>query len=98
MIWNTNYADEIVYPNPFSKETKIEFEVMNSERIHIVIYNQNGQLIKDIINGDYLANGKFQVMWDGTDNSGNAVADGVYVYKIFKGKGPSQAGKIILKR
>jgi hypothetical protein len=98
MIWNSNYADEIVYPNPFSKETKIEFEVLNSERIHIAIYNVNGQLIKDILNGDYLSNGKFQVMWDGTDNSGNAVADGVYVYKIFKEKGASQAGKIILKR
>lgn len=98
MIWNSNYADEIVYPNPFSKDTKIEFEVANSESIHIVLYNENGQLIKDLINGNYLANGKFQVLWDGTDNSGNSVADGVYFYKIIKQSGAPKAGKIILKR
>lgn len=27
MIWNSNYADEIVFPNPFQQQTKIEFTV-----------------------------------------------------------------------
>ena len=27
VIWNSNYADEITYPNPFSKETTIAFNL-----------------------------------------------------------------------
>jgi hypothetical protein len=98
MIWNSNYADEIVYPNPFSKETKIEFEVVNSEDISISIFNLNGQLIKEIIKGNYLNNGKYQVVWDGTDNSGAAASDGVYIYKITNDNNKTTSGKLILKR
>ena len=98
MIWNADYADEIVYPNPFSKETKIEFEVEDSENIVLSVYNQNGQLVKNLIHGNYLANGRFQVIWDGTDNAGGDVADGIYLYQIEKGNGKVQGGKLILKR
>jgi hypothetical protein len=98
MIWNTNYSNEIVYPNPFSKQTKIEFEGYNSENIHIFIVNQTGQLVKDIINGNYLDNGKYQIIWDGTNDSGTEVADGIYFYKIVYGNGKVRSGKIVLKR
>lgn len=98
MIWNSNYSDEIVYPNPFSKETKIEFEIQNSESVNISIFNQNGQLVKEILNGNYLNNGKFQVIWDGTDNSGSDVADGMYFYKIINGEEKVTSGKLVLKR
>lgn len=98
LIWNSNYADEIVYPNPFSKETKIEFDVQNSENINISIFNQSGQLVKEIINGNYLNNGKFQVIWDGNDNSGAAASDGVYIYRITKDNNKTTSGKLILKR
>lgn len=98
MIWNANYADEIVYPNPFSKETKIEFEVQDREQISISVYNENGQLIKNLIQGNYLNNGKFQVIWDGTDYSGADATDGIYIYKIVKENGTVLTGKLILKR
>ena len=98
IIWNSNYADEIVYPNPFSRDTKIEFEVEDHQNIAISIFDLNGKLVKEIINGNYLNNGKFQVIWDGTDNSGADAADGIYIYKIVKEKGKVNSGKIILKR
>ena len=98
MIWNSNYADEIVYPNPFSRDTKIEFEVEDHQNISISILDLNGKLVKEIINGNYLGNGKYQVIWDGTDNSGSDVADGVYIYKIVKDNGKVNSGKLILKR
>lgn len=98
MIWNANYADEIVYPNPFSKDTKIEFEVENNENIVISIFDLNGRLVKEIMNGNYLSNGKFQVIWDGTDNSGSDASNGMYIYKISKDNGKVNSGKLILKR
>jgi hypothetical protein len=98
MIWNSNYSDEIVYPNPFSRDTKIEFEVEDHQNISISIFDLSGKLIKEIINGNYLGDGKFQVIWDGTDSSGADAKDGVYIYKIVKDKGKVNSGKLILKR
>jgi hypothetical protein len=46
MIWNSNYKDEIVYPNPFSKETTIEFSLNASEKVSVSIYNELGNSLK----------------------------------------------------
>ncbi len=98
MVWNSNYSDEIVYPNPFSKETKIEFSVSNPEHVQITIFNELGQEIKQLINGNYINEGKYQVIWDGKNNSGSDVADGNYLYQIKGENGTTKSGKIILKR
>jgi hypothetical protein len=98
MIWNANYSDEIVYPNPFSKATTIAFETQQAENISIAIYTLNGQQVKQLVAGNYLNNGKYEVVWDGTDNSGADVADGLYVYKIVHANGDVKSGRLILKR
>lgn len=98
MIWNSNYSDEIVYPNPFSKSTTIAFEIHQPENLSIAVYSSNGQEIKQLVKGNYLANGNFQVVWDGTDNRGADVADGMYFYKIIHQNGEVKSGKLLLKR
>ncbi len=98
VIWNANYANEIVYPNPFSIQTKIEFDMPYPENVSISIYNELGQPVKNLVSDTYINEGKFQVVWDGTDNSEAPIADGVYIYKINSNKGEVKTGKIILKR
>lgn len=98
VIWNSNYADERVAPNPFDKETKIAFSLKSAERINIIIYNELGQEIKNLVHGVYINEGKFQVDWDGTDNSGTALSNGTYIFKIQGENGDETSGKIILKR
>ena len=98
MIWNSNYKDEIVYPNPFSKETTIEFSLNASEKVSVSIYNELGQLVKSLLNENAMNSGKFQVIWDGMDNSGASVANGTYFYKITTESGAIKSGKLILKR
>lgn len=98
MVWNANYTDEIVYPNPFSNEVKIEFSMHKSEHLKMAVYSINGQLIREIISGNYISEGKFQVIWDGKDNSGVEVADGTYIYRITGDSGTTKSGKINLKR
>jgi flagellar hook assembly protein FlgD len=82
MIWNSNYKDEIVYPNPFSKETTIGFSLNASEKVSVSIYNELGQLVKNLLNENSMNSGKFQVIWDGMDNSGANASNGTYFYKI----------------
>jgi len=98
MIWNANYNDEMVYPNPFSKETTIEFSLNETEKISVLIYNELGQLIKNLLNENTINPGKFQVIWDGTDNAGGDSANGNYFYSISTSKKVLKSGKIILKR
>jgi flagellar hook assembly protein FlgD len=98
MIWNANYNDEMVYPNPFSKETTIEFSLKETEKISISVYNELGQLVKNILMGSSINPGKFQVIWDGTDNSASDASNGTYFYSIATSNKIIKSGKIILKR
>ena len=86
------------YPNPFNPETNISFEVFSSmqEEAVIRIYNLRGQLIwilKLIVNGK----GRYQIVWDGTDQEHHAVASGIYIYNISVGK-YRLYGKMLLQK
>ncbi len=98
VIWNSNYADEIAYPNPFSKETTIAFTLNTAQTISITIYNALGQIVKNLTTGNYVNEGKFQVVWDGTNNGGGEVSNGAYFYKISGENGEIKSGKLLLKR
>lgn len=82
MLWNSQYADELVYPNPFSSETKIEFTVEHTQPVYLSIIDETGNLIRTLINGSVVDGGNFQVMWDGKASSGKEVANGTYLYRL----------------
>ena len=74
------------YPNPFSTSTKFQFEHNlpgTDLEILINIYNMSGQIVKTI---EHLAfDDGFRIddiSWDGNDDFGNKIANGVYLYKI----------------
>lgn len=96
LIWNSNYADELVYPNPFSTETKIEFSLNKPEKIDLSIYNEKGQLVRKLIAGSLVPNGNYQVIWDGKNFDGTEQANGNYYYYIKGESNSYNSGKIIL--
>ena len=70
------------YPNPFNTETTIKFTTENSDKnTNITIYNFNGQKIKTLVDKK-LSAGTHQIVWDGTNNSGDQVSSGIYFYKL----------------
>ncbi len=82
------------YPNPFNPETTINYSLTNDERVEISIYNLKGQKVKTLINGHQTA-GKHEVMWNGTNNSNNPVASGVY-FTILKTSKETLKHKVLL--
>lgn len=73
------------YPNPFRDNTTFMFNLQGEKRPDsgkIKIYTAAGRLIKEI-NLDNLAIGYNQVQWDGRDNDGDAMANGIYFYKMI---------------
>jgi len=69
------------YPNPFNPSTSIEFSLAEESKVTVAIYNIKGQLIKTVINNEYLE-GTCSAIWNGDDEAGNTVSSGVYYYKL----------------
>lgn len=69
------------YPNPFSETTRIEFELPEPILIQVDIYDIHGRYIKMVFVGPQFA-GKSYVEWDGTDQQGNRVSEGIYLYRV----------------
>ncbi|MDP8242252.1 MAG: FlgD immunoglobulin-like domain containing protein [Candidatus Celaenobacter antarcticus] len=68
-------------PNPFSSQTEIKFYLRQSANVEIEIFNILGQKMKTI-SDDYFNVGEHSVEWNGKDENGNSLSDGVYFYKM----------------
>ena len=83
------------YPNPFSQSTVIGYQLRVSGKVVLKVYNQVGQEIRTLVNENQ-AEGIHSVIWDGKNNSGNAVDPGVYFYQLRTGNDFSGTKKILL--
>lgn len=83
------------YPNPFNPQTQISFDLPATQKINLKIYDVSGKLIKTLIDEEKEA-GYHSVRWNGTDEVGEAVSSGVYIYKLESDNGFSQARQMLL--
>lgn len=98
ILWNSQYSDEIAYPNPFEKETTIAFNVPQDQNLSVQISNANGQLIKSLIPNQMIKKGSYKVIWNGTNEKGVEMNSGMYFYSIQSNQKEVSSGKIILNR
>ncbi len=72
------------YPNPFSSSTIFTFQrtSFNPIDVEIKIYSIAGRLIANI-NKQNVVDNFVRIPWDGKDNEGSALANGVYFYKLI---------------
>ena len=69
------------YPNPFNPTTTIAFDLPQSERVEISIYNILGREVTTLID-EYYEAGYHELNWDGRDRSGHDTASGIYFYRL----------------
>ncbi|GAB1468834.1 hypothetical protein MASR2M64_15900 [Candidatus Cloacimonadota bacterium] len=82
------------YPNPFASTTTIEISgKADNSPCELAIYNLKGQKVKSLQAG-VLTGDTQSLSWDGCDNLGTAVADGIYLYR-FTQKGASQTKRML---
>jgi hypothetical protein len=74
------------YPNPFNPSTLIRYSIAQTGgvAVNLSIYNLNGQNVKTLVNSVHQA-GEHQVKWDGTDDKGNRLGSGIYLYRLTAG-------------
>ncbi len=85
IITPEDFVLEQNYPNPFNPTTNITFDLPLDKTVSLKIYNSLGQEVRTLVNNQALSQGKHTIRWDATDNSGNAVSSGVYIYKLIFG-------------
>ncbi len=78
------------YPNPFSTSTKFVFTLTGAEvptYMKIQIYTITGKVIKEIsleeLGDIHIGRNITEYSWDGTDEFGDRLANGVYLYRVI---------------
>ena len=82
------------YPNPFNPTTKIAFEIGESGKTKVEVFNVKGQKIKTLLN-EKMEIGKHSVMWNGNDSNNKRVSSGMYFYKVSV-NGSQKTNKMIM--
>ncbi|MEJ2637350.1 MAG: FlgD immunoglobulin-like domain containing protein, partial [Calditrichia bacterium] len=84
------------YPNPANPSTAISFTVPCRCRVTISLYNVLGREIRRLADGAF-GPGKHTVLWDGLDDSGQAVSGGIYFYRMRSGDFATVRKALMLK-
>ena len=84
------------YPNPFNPTTTLEYTLPENMAIQITIFDNLGRVVKNLFNGNQGVGNK-KVVWDATDNNGQPVSAGVYLYSIVADQNRQTKKMILLK-
>lgn len=78
------------YPNPFSTSTQFVFTLTGAtipEQLIIQIFSATGKVVKEItreqLGNLHVGTNVTDYKWDGTDNFGDRLANGVYFYRVM---------------
>ena len=84
------------YPNPFNPETQIAYTLSETGPVELAIYNVLGQRVRTLVQ-EVQAAGRYQVVWNGRNDSGVSVASGIYLYRLSSAQGVQVRRLLLLK-
>jgi hypothetical protein len=76
-----DYSLDQNYPNPFNPSTTISFDIPVSSSVTLRVFNVIGQEVRTLVQGT-LSQGRHDVVWNGLDDAGRALASGIYFYNL----------------
>ena len=77
----TEYALHENYPNPFNPSTTLRFDLPYAGDVSLTIYNMLGQKVK-LFDMRGIQAGKHTLRWNATNDYGDPVGAGVYLYQL----------------
>jgi hypothetical protein len=84
------------YPNPFNPTTTIRYDLQDNGLVNIAIFDMKGSAVKTLINDQQTAGYK-SIQWNATDNLGQPVSAGLYLYTIQAGEFRQTKKMVLLK-
>ena len=102
---NVSVSDDLIpytyklysaYPNPFNPFTTLRYDLSEGGLVNITIYDMLGNAINQLVN-EVQSSGYKSIRWNATNNQGQPVSAGVYLYKIQAGEFVDTKKMILLK-
>jgi hypothetical protein len=84
------------YPNPFNPVTTLRYDLPEDALVNITIYDMMGREVKTLVNATQDAGFK-SIIWNATNNQGNPVSAGMYLYQIQAGEFVQTRKMLLLK-
>jgi hypothetical protein len=69
------------FPNPVRAGAEFHYQIARVSAVSLKVYDVNGRAVRTLAEGTLPA-GQHTAQWDGTDEAGNPVAAGVYLYRL----------------
>ncbi len=70
------------YPNPFNPSTHIKFDLPESGKVSLMIFDVLGRKVKELKNAE-LAAGYHEVIWNGIRADGQSAGSGIYFVRLI---------------
>ena len=84
------------YPNPFNPVTTLHYDLREDSFVDVSVYDMLGNVVNNLVNTNQ-SSGYKSIQWDATNNQGQPVSAGVYLYKIQAGDFVDTKKMILLK-
>ena len=84
------------YPNPFNPLTTIAYDLHQKSIVDITIYDMLGNVVNNLVNQKETY-GYESIQWNATNNQGQPVAAGIYLYTIEAGEFRQTKKMVLLK-
>jgi hypothetical protein len=84
------------YPNPFNPVTNITYDIPEVAQVTLDIYNVSGQKVRTLAQGQHEP-GRYRIEWNATNDYGNPLSSGMYIYRIHAGDFVSVKKLILMK-
>ena len=90
------FALEQNFPNPFNPITTLRYELPEDSFVDVTVYDMLGNVVSNLVNANQ-SSGYKSVQWNATNNQGQPVSAGVYLYSIEAGEFRQTKKMIFLK-
>ena len=84
------------YPNPFNPTTILRYDLPEQSHVKIIIYDLMGRVVSNLVNSQQNAGYK-SIQWNASNNAGQPVSAGLYLYTIQAGDFRQVRKMVLLK-
>ena len=84
------------YPNPFYPVTNLHYDLIEDTFVKITVYDMLGNVVNNLVNENQTSGFK-SAQWNATNNEGQSVSAGVYLYTIEAGDYRQTKKMVLLK-
>jgi len=84
-------------PNPFNTQTAISLDLGSAAHVDLAVYDVAGRRVASIMKG-YSDRGVHHAFWNGRDQSGHALASGVYFVRLGLNGNTAETHRVTLVR